>query len=338
MKILSIIVIFIAIFILRDLILVVLAAIVLASAVEPAVKWLVKNRVPRTLSVLLLYVGIAASLSVFVVFLMIPLVNELSGFLVSIPDYLNNNVLSSLKENPIFGSQNLIQNISDALVKADLGTQINDALSGFYGGFTQVISTVFGGILNFIIIVVISFYLAVQEDGVGKFLRTITPSRHRKYVIHLWRRSEEKIGLWMQGQILLMVIISVLVYLGLTLIGVPHSLILAASAGLLEIIPLFGPVLAAIPAVILAMMTDGITSALIVVGLYVIIQQFENHLIYPLVVKKVVGVNPIMVIVALIAGYELAGFLGLLLSVPFSAVLMEFLNDLQRDKVEIETE
>ena len=115
--------------------------------------------------------------------------------------------------------------------------------------------------------------------------------------------------------------------------GIKHALLLAVLAGVFELIPLFGPVLAAVPAVALAFLNGGITTALLIIGFYIIIQQFENQLIYPLVVKKVVGVSPIISIVALVAGIQLAGFMGLLLSVPVAAVLMEFFNDLQRDKI-----
>ena len=120
-------------------------------------------------------------------------------------------------------------------------------------------------------------------------------------------------------------LVAVLVYIGLTLVGIRDALVLAFLAGLFEIIPLFGPILAAIPAVTLALVTNGISSALLVIGLYIIIHQFENQLIYPLVVRKIVGVPPIISILALIVGFKLAGFVGLLISVPLATMLIEFL-------------
>ena len=186
---------------------------------------------------------------------------------------------------------------------------------------------------SFALIVVLSFYLAVQEDGVGKFLRVVTPWHKEKYVLGLWDRSKKKIGLWMQGQILLAAIIAVLVYLGLLLVRVDHPLLLAVSAGMFEIIPLFGPILAAIPAILVAFTGGGMSLALVVAGLFVIVQQFENQLIYPLVVKKVVGVPPIISILALLIGGQLAGFLGVVISVPVAAVLMELLGDFEKEKI-----
>jgi len=95
---------------------------------------------------------------------------------------------------------------------------------------------------------------------------------------------------------------------------------------------LFGPILAAIPDVVASYSDGTVTTSLIVVGIYLIIHQLENNLIYPLVVKKIVGVPPILVILALIIGFKLAGFLGLLLSVPMATMLMEYFNDLQKSK------
>jgi predicted PurR-regulated permease PerM len=138
----------------------------------------------------------------------------------------------------------------------------------------------------------------------------------------------------MQGQLLLAVIVMVLVYLGLLLIGIPHALLLAVLAGAFEIIPLFGPILSAIPGIFVAFAFGGTSTALIVAGLYLVIQQFENHLIYPLVVKKVVGVPPMVSILALLIGGELAGFLGLLISVPLATVVMELLSDLEERKTQ----
>jgi len=180
--------------------------------------------------------------------------------------------------------------------------------------------------------VVLSFYLAVQEDGVGKFLRIVTPRTHEKYVIDLWKRTQIKIGLWMQGQLVLALVVGVLVYLGLLVLGIPNALFFAVIAAFLEMIPLFGPIIAASPAVVAAYVAGGASAGIIVTGLYLIIQQFENHLIYPLVVKKIVGVPPILVIISLLIGFKLAGFLGIILSVPLSAMLVEFLDDMHKKR------
>ena len=326
---------FAMIFLLRNLVIVVLMSVVIASAIEPATQWIHRRKVPRLLSVILMYLILAISLIGIVYFLLLPLLSESSDFLRNFPTYFNAETVSNtIAHNSFLSSQPIISGISSSLnVEAIVG-QINDIITNLSSSTFSTVSSVFGGIVSFILMIVMSFYLSVEEDGVGKFLKIISPLKHEKYVINLWKRSQKKIGLWMQGQLILAVIIGMLVYLGLLLLNIPNALLLAFLAAVFEIIPLFGPILASIPAIGIAFVSGGFSSALLVIGLYLIVHQFENQLIYPLVVKKVVGVPPIVSIVALVAGFELAGFLGLILSVPVASVIIEFFEDLERDKID----
>jgi predicted PurR-regulated permease PerM len=234
-------------------------------------------------------------------------------------------------------SRQVVSDFSSGWSLSKIIANVKVAISSLSQGFVETLSLVFGGVLSSILIIVLSFYLAVQEDGVGAFLQFVLPDKHEKYIIGLWKRVQAKIGLWMQGQLILALVVGLLVYLVLTIFGqtlhVGNPLLLAFLAAVFEIIPLFGPILSAIPAVA-ASYTDGtVTTALVVIGIYLIIHQLENNLIYPLVVKKIIGVPPILVILALIVGFKLAGFLGLVLSVPLATTLMEYFNDLQKNKL-----
>lgn len=178
---------------------------------------------------------------------------------------------------------------------------------------------------------VISFYLSINKNGVENFLRIITPDRNEEYVVGLWKRTEHKIGLWFQGQLLLGFLVGVLIYLGLLLFSVQYALLLAVAAAIMELIP-FGIILAAIPAIASGYSSGGTTTALEVTGLYVIIQQFESNLIQPLIVKKVVGISSLLVILSLLIGIELAGFWGVILSIPVAVCVMEYFDDLDKKK------
>ena len=326
---------FVVMFILKNLVIVVLMSVVIASAIEPAVQWLTRRRIPRLISVILTYVMLAACLVGVVYFLLLPLLSESSDLLKNFPAYFNAETISNtISHSQFLSSQSIVSNLQDSINFDSVINQINTVIAGLSSNTFSTVSTVFGGILSFVLMIVLSFYLTVEDDGIGKFLKIVTPLKHEKYAINLWKRSQRKIGLWMQGQIILAVIIGMLVYLGLLLLNVPNPLLLAFLAGVFEIIPLFGPILSSIPAIAIGFSTGGFSSALLIAGLYLIVHQFENQLIYPLVVKKVVGVPPIVSIIALVAGFELAGFLGLVLSVPIAAVAIEFFEDLERDKIE----
>lgn len=320
-----------ALFVIRDLILVFLTAIVIASAIEPVAIWAKRQRIPRLPAILGLYICIALVFAGTFYFLFLPLLGEVSNFIRMFPEY-SKAIASDPAFSSAFGSSSLFGDVAHSISIQDIIGRVNSLVTSFSRGAFSSASAIFGGVFSFILIVILSFYLAVQEDGVGKFLKVVTPWKQEKYIANLWRRSQAKIGLWMQGQVLLAVIIMILTYLGLLLVGVEHALLLATFAGLLEIIPLFGPIIAAIPAVLVGFSGGGMTEALVVVGLFLIIHQFENQLIYPLVVKKVVGVPPMVSILALLVGGALGGFLGLVISVPMATILMEFFSDLEQEK------
>ena len=322
-------------FMLKNLVLVLLMSIVVASAVEPATQWFLKRGIPRLFSVILIYLSMAVCLVGIVFFLLLPLLSESSDFLRNFPLYFNADIVSNtLANNQFLSSQPFFAGLTNSLNLEGVIAQINTIITTVSSNVFGTVATIFGGILSFLLMVVISFYLAVEEDGVGKFLKAITPIRHEKYIVALWKRSQRKIGLWMQGQLVLAIIIGMLVYLGLLIVNVPNALLLATLAAAFEIIPLFGPILASIPAIMIAFVTGGLPLALVVLGLYIIVHQFENQLIYPLVVKKVVGVSPVVSIVALVTGFQLAGFVGIILAVPIAAAIIEFISDFEKDKIE----
>ncbi|MDO8523649.1 MAG: AI-2E family transporter, partial [bacterium] len=121
-------------------------------------------------------------------------------------------------------------------------------------------------------------------------------------------------------------------FLWLTILGVKFSLVLAFVAAVAELMPIFGPIIAGVTAVIVTAATEPTSTVLLVAGGYLVLHELEANLIYPLVVKKVIGVPPLLVILALFAGAELAGFLGILLSVPIAATIQEFVSDIQKEK------
>lgn len=313
-------------YLLQDVALVVLTAIVIATALEPAIVGLVRRKVPRLLAVILLYVVLFGFFLGMFYFFLPSVLEDIATFLASLPTYLE-----AFSRVGAFDTYARILNLPEpqALTTDSLFGGVKNALdvSGVFGNAFTAASSVFGGVVSLVLITVFSFYFAVVGTGVDDFLRIVTPLKYQAYVQDLWRRSQHKIGLWMQGQLLLAVIMGMLVYLCLTILGVKHALLLAVIAAMFELIPVFGPILAAVPAIVVGFVDGGVTMGFLVLALYIILQQFENHLIYPLVVTKVVGVPPLLVILALIIGAKLAGFLGILLAVPAAATLQEFVKD-----------
>ncbi len=316
-------------FYLKGLVLIVLTAVVLSSAMEPGALWFTKRRWPRVLAVGTVYFIVFGILFGVAYLFFPPLLEETRGFVSSLPRYLDTLNIGGLVSG----------NFSSVTAAAAPGSSITDALFQLQNIFTptgegafRALSGIFGGVVSFVLIVVLSFYFAVQETGVDDFLRIVLPIKHQEYALGLWKRSHQKIGLWMQGQLILSCIMGIFAFLWLSILGIQFSLVLAFVAALAELIPVFGPIIAGVTAVAVALSTEPTSTVLLVAGGYLVLHELEANLIYPLVVKKVVGVPPLLVILALFAGGELAGFLGILLSVPIAATIQEFVSDVQKGK------
>lgn len=332
-------------FFFKDLVLVLLTAVVIASAVEPATLWFAKYRISRVPAVIMTYI-VTFSVCASAVYMVVPAFlsefNRISG---SLPAYIEDVSLGSFGDENKDTSSPAVATLTKGADNpiTSMFSSINQALGSASSGALATASRVFGGIFSFILIVVISFYLSVQENGIANFLKIVSPRRAEEYVLDLWRRTQIKIGKWMQGQLLLGVLIGVLVFLGLSILefAAPklgatgtvdlYPLTFAFLAAFAELIPLFGPIIAAVLPVLIGF-GESPTLGFAIALFYIIIQQFENHLIYPLVVRKVIGVNPLLVILSLIVGAQLAGFLGMLISVPVVAALLEFVDDVEKKK------
>ncbi|HEY1037677.1 MAG TPA: AI-2E family transporter [Candidatus Paceibacterota bacterium] len=318
---------------LRGLALVILSAVVIASVIEPGIRFLVRRGIQRVFSATIMYLAIFSFIGVMVSFVLPPLFSETISAINGLPKYVKTiDVLNPLNAETLRSVRTFFPDLPSTISVGDLGGMMTNAVSNFSGGLFDTVAGFFGGIVSLILVVVISFYLSVRNDGVGEFLAVITPLKHEKYVRGLWLRSQHKIGKWMQGQLVLALGVGIITYCALLVAGIPHPLLLAFVAMIFELIPIIGATLAAIPAFFLATLSGGFGLGLIVIAIYVVIQQIEAHILYPLVVKKVIGIPPLLVIIALVAGAQLAGLVGVLLAVPLSVALMEFINDVEKRK------
>jgi predicted PurR-regulated permease PerM len=320
-----------ALYYISDIVLVIMAAVVIASAIEPLIRRMKRKGIHRVLSVIVIYVLLALVFAGIIIFFIPVVAKEAIQFINTLPQSVSIEKLWNPISNIGFG--NVPNSISSQTVSiSDFVMILQNIIIGTSESAFKTASNLFGGVLSFLLIVVLSFYLAVQEEGLDDFLRIIAPVKHHAYILDLWKRSQRKIALWLQGQIILGVVIGVLVYAVLKIVGIPHPLLLSVFAGLFEIIPVFGPVISSIPAIILAFADKGIGTGILLIALYIIIYQFESQIFYPLVVKKIVGISPVVVILALVIGAKLAGLLGALIAVPLSAAFMEYIHDIEKYK------
>lgn len=318
------------VFVLKGLVLIVLTAIVLASAMEPGIQWFMKRRLPRVLSVAAIYVIVLGTLFGIAYLFFPPLLQETRTFVSSLPQYLDTLNVDNLVPAELIPQATPAVSASSSSITDSL-FQLEGVFTSTSEGAFRALAGIFGGVVSFLLIVVLSFYLAVEETGVDDFIRIVVPVEHQAYAMSLWKRSHHKIGLWIQGQLILSCIMGVFAFLWLTILQVPFAFVLAIVAALAELIPIFGPIIAGVTAVAVTASSVGTTTTVfLVAGGFLVLHELEANLIYPLVVKKVVGVPPLLVILALLAGAQLAGFLGVLLSVPIAGAIQELVSDIMR--------
>lgn len=316
-------------FFVRDILILLFLAFIIVCAVDPIVDWLQRKKIPRVVSVAVLY-ALFFCLVVLVFSLLIPpLVNEINNFVKNSPDLLAKFSGYFQKFQDFASSHNLSESSQQFF------SNLTDSLSSTTSGvFSQTVS-ILGGIFSVVIVFSVAFYVLVKERGVKKFVASVIPGDHKDYVMDLVDRIQQKMGRWLQGQLLLMLIIFALDYAGLLLLKVPYALILALLAGLLEIIPYIGPMISAVLALVFGFLISPVTG-LLAFGWFAIMQQIEGNVIVPLVMRKAVGLNPVVVIVALLVGAKLAGVIGIIISVPIATVIGEIVSDLVKKPEEKE--
>ncbi|PIR93776.1 hypothetical protein COT97_04795 [Candidatus Falkowbacteria bacterium CG10_big_fil_rev_8_21_14_0_10_39_11] len=325
MKFLAIGVVLFLVYYFRDLLALLFVALILSTVLRPGVRALQQIKFPKTLSILLFYI-VFLFLVGLVLSLFIPIVIDQSASLVeSVSTYYNEaNVLVSklYSYTAEFGQAENLQKAID-LTREGLSVSAKSLFLSLPG--------IFGGIFSLIILLVLTFYLLIEEDAVKKALMTIVPSEYQSQVNYTISRMQLKISSWFKGQVVLSFLISLLVYVGLTILGVEYALVLALLAFFGEFIPYVGPFFAALPAILISLFVSPLL-ALFTALLFILIQQIENHVLVPKVMQKAVGLNPIICILALLIGARVASVIGVILAIPVATAFVVLIEELPRYK------
>ncbi len=291
----------------RDIIVLFFVVLVIVAALSPIVdRW--QKEMPRSVAVILLYVIILLLFAAAGLLIIPPLVNQIKSLALNLPDYLN--FLSP--------SWQSLQNLTSESQKTLL--TVSEQLSKFGYNILTTTLGVLSGIVVAFTVLVLSFYLLLEPEGPKKFFLSLAPIAKKDYWADVANKIGLKMGAWFRGQLLLMVIVGLLDFIGVVIFRVPYPLALGVWAALTEIIPYVGPWLGLIPAVIIAFAVSPWTALFILIW-YVLVQQVEAQFLVPKIMGKALGLSPVIVILAILIGAKLLGLLGVLLAVPIAAAL-----------------
>lgn len=275
-------------------------AVIIMSALNPAVDFLGRLRFPRWLAILLLYLLVFSGFGLVISVLIPPLIDQTTTFVNRIVFFFRQTNI------PWINPEDITSQISQIGL---LQTNILKVTVGF-----------FSNLISFIFLFVLSFYLLLERKKLDRYLLILFGEGKEKVAEDFVNKLEKRLGAWVRGELVLMTIIGVMTYVGLRLLGVELALPLAILAGLFEVVPTIGPIISAIPAVLMGLTVSPLM-AIAVGALYFLIQQLENNLIVPRVMQRAVGIGPLITIISLAIGLKLAGIVGAILAIPIVLVI-----------------
>lgn len=283
------------IWIMKDLLFSLLIGFILMSAMRPAVVRLVARKVPRGLAVGITYLFFILIFFSLIWLIIPPIIVETGNLIRSLP----------------FIIQGISPNASKLINLNELSRYIPNATNNIFG----LITLIFSNVLFVMATLFFGLYLLLEENMISTFLNRYFDIKKVTIITRTISSAEKRMSSWFWGEVALMTVVGVMTYVGLTIIGIKYALPLAVLAGLLEVVPNFGPIISAVPAIILGFSASYFTgfSAL---ALYIIVQQLENNVIVPMIMKRAVGINPIITLIVLLVGGRLGGVLGVLLAIP----------------------
>jgi len=295
-------------YLIRDVLLLLFVVLLITAALEPFVNKLCSWNVPRSLSILLVFIVIFGVFGLAVYLLIPPLVTQISDLANNAPQYLDKFSKYAEAHNTK-ATQQVLSSVSSYLGKMT-------------EGFVGAAIALFGSIVSVIIVFALTFYLLLEERGIRKTITDLFPIKNRIRVGEVVHDITAKIGMWLRGQLMLMAIIAVIISIALQILGVPFALALGLVAGLLELVPIVGPIISGALAVIIAFGAGAPLWQLVaVVAIYIAVQQLENNILVPKIMQKAIGVPPVVVIIAILVGSTLLGVGGAILAIPVVGIL-----------------
>jgi len=289
----------------KEIVLLIFISLMLSLALAPIVEFLGKKKVPRGVSVLIIYLIVISIVALTGAVALPPVINQTTRFINSLP-----KILATLGEIPFLSR-----------LTTDLNNFLAEQFISASGNVIKATVGAFSGIISAVSLMVFTAYLLLDLDNLREALLFFLPPKPRKETAKVLSEIEYKLGAWLRGEFILMGIVGGATYIGLSILGIEYAAPLALIAGLLEVVPMIGPVISAVPGVMVGFSISPIMG-LGVLGLYIFVQQMENNFIVPRVMQKAVGFNPLITLLALLIGAKLFGVIGALLAVPITLIIV----------------
>ncbi len=314
----------------KEILVLFLIGILLASAIEPIVGQLAKRGLGRGQAVLIVYAFLFVILGGLLAILVPTVIGEAVRFFSAAPTLIEDLRESVRTSQSVFVRENgpyFLDQIENRIAQVDIPTERALTLATY---LPSIFGYLIQGIITIVTTLMVAFYWLTEKQIIKRvFLSFFVSDERRNQALTIWDDIETKLGGWIRGQLILMGLIGVVASVGYSLLGVKFALLLGVLAGLCEIIPFFGPWISGVPAVLLAL-TQSWRLALIVTAFIIVIQMLEGNILVPRVMKGSVGLSPLLVVLAVLVGATLLGPAGGIIAIPIAAAIQVMITNLVR--------
>jgi len=313
---------FYLIYLIRDILIWLIFGLIISVLFNPAIDFLQKKRIPRVLATILIYVTLFVTIG-FLIYSIAPLfVTEIQQFSQFFPEYFE-KLSTPLRGLGIEAFENIdafTQTFEQELTKAS-------------ANIFSAVGAVFGGIFSTVTIFTIALFLSLEEKSLDRIIGILSPKKHEAFALSLWGRSQKKVSGWFGSRILCCLFVGLTTYLACYVLNIKYAVSFGLLSGFLNMVPIIGPVVVGAVVTILVAATSW-TKAIFFLIAFIIIQQIEGNILTPVLTKKFIGLPPVLVLVSVLVGAKLWGFMGSLLAIPVAGICFEFLKDFLKKRRE----
>jgi len=315
---------FYIIYVIRDILVWFIFALIISVLFNPAIDFLQKKRIPRVMGVIAVYFIVFGLISLLI-WLVVPLfAREISYFLESFPQYFE-KISPPLRGLGFEAFKNL-ESFMKSLEKTLGAVAIN---------IFNALFAIFGGVFSTLFVITIAMFLSVEEKVIDKTLILIFPKKYETSALNIWQKSQKKVSGWFVARLIACLFVGVASYITFLLFNVKYPFTLALFTGVFNFIPYIGPLLTGVLLFLIIFPAEPLKGVFVLV-VFTLIQQIENNILSPILMKKIIKLPPVLVIVSLVIGGKLWGILGALLVIPLVGILFEFIKEFLQKRKEKE--
>ncbi len=309
-------------FLIKDVLILIIFSLIISILFNPVIDFLQKRKLPRVIGSGLIYFLVFGGVGFLIYIITLAFIPEIQQFITSFPAYFE-KIAPPLQNLGIEAFENI-----DVFAKS-----AEEWLKGASSNIFTALFSFFGGAFTAFFVVFLAFFFSLEEKGMEKAIRLFFPKKQEDLALNIWKRSQKKISGWFAARIICCIFVGLASFIALKLFKIDYAASLGVFAGITNIIPYLGPIFAAIVITVLVLLEDLLKGFFIFI-VFILIQQIEGNILSPVLTKKFIGLPPALVLISLIIGGTLWGFLGMILVIPLAGIVFEFIRDFLKKKKE----